>query len=314
MIIVTGGAGFIGSNLVRGINRKGFQDVIVVDDLASRGKAANLEDCDVSDYWDKGRFLSELSSGRCKPSVVFHQGACAVTTEWDGRFMMDTNYRYSLALLDYCMAERVPLIYASSAAVYGANTSFSEDDPRLERPLNVYGYSKLLFDQCVRRVLPTARSQIVGLRYFNVYGPRESHKGPMASVAYHLTRQLAESGEVRLFEGSGGYAAGEQRRDFIYIDDVVRVNLWFYEHADRSGVFNVGTGASASFNELARAVIDWHGFGKIRYIPFPDGLKSSYQSFTEADVRALRNTGYTEPFADVRSGTAAYLDAMQAHS
>lgn len=314
MIIVTGGAGFIGSNLVSAINRKGLGDVIVVDDLANGRKVPNLEDCEVSDYWDKGRLLSELSSGRRKPAVVFHQGACAVTTEWNGRLMMETNYRYSVALLEYCVAERVPLIYASSAAVYGANTSFSEEDARLERPLNIYGYSKLLFDQRVRRVLPTARSQIVGLRYFNVYGPREAHKGPMASVAYHLTRQIAESGEVRLFEGSGGYAAGEQRRDFIYVDDVVRVNLWFYEHPDWSGIFNVGTGASASFNELARAVIDWHGFGKIRYIPFPDGLKSSYQSFTEADVRALRNIGYTEPFADVRSGTAAYLDAMQARS
>jgi ADP-L-glycero-D-manno-heptose 6-epimerase len=314
MIIVTGGAGFIGSNLVRGLNRKGIGDVIVVDELAKGRKAGNLEDCDVSEYWDKSRLLSELSSGHRKPSVVFHQGACAVTTEWDGRLMMQTNYRYSMALLEYCVAERVPLIYASSAAVYGASTSFNETDLRLERPLNIYGYSKLLFDQRVRRVLSTAQSQVVGLRYFNVYGPREAHKGSMASVAYHLTRQLAESGEVRLFEGSGGYAPGEQRRDFIYVDDVVRVNLWFYEHPDRSGVFNVGTGASASFNELARAVIDWHGFGKIRYIPFPDGLKSSYQSFTEADVRALRGAGYAEPFSDVRSGTAAYLDAMQTHS
>jgi ADP-L-glycero-D-manno-heptose 6-epimerase len=314
MIIVTGGAGFIGSNLVRGLNRKGIGDVIVVDELAKGRKAGNLEDCDVSEYWDKSRLLSELSSGHRKPSVVFHQGACAVTTEWDGRLMMQTNYRYSMALLEYCVAERVPLIYASSAAVYGASTSFNETDLRLERPLNIYGYSKLLFDQHVRRVLSTAQSQVVGLRYFNVYGPREAHKGSMASVAYHLTRQLAESGEVRLFEGSGGYAPGEQRRDFIYVDDVVRVNLWFYEHPDRSGVFNVGTGASASFNELARAVIDWHGFGKIRYIPFPDGLKSSYQSFTEADVRALRGAGYAEPFSDVRSGTAAYLDAMQTHS
>lgn len=311
MIIVTGGAGFIGSNLVRGINRLGIVDVVVVDDLSDGRKFANLVDCEIRDYWDKERLLAELGSGRHKPAAVFHQGACAVTTEWNGRYMMETNYQYSVDLLEYCLAAKVPLIYASSAAVYGASTTFDESDPRVEKPLNVYGYSKLLFDRRVRGALPGASSQVVGLRYFNVYGPGEAHKGGMASVAYHLHRQLDQSDAVRLFEGSGGYAAGEQRRDFVYVGDVVDVNLWFLQHPGVSGVFNVGTGASASFNELATAVIEWHGRGAIRYVPFPEGLKESYQSYTQADIGALRRAGYQAPFLDVRAGTAAYLDAIR---
>ena len=315
MIIVTGGAGFIGSNLVRGLNRSGVVDVVVVDDLTDGHKFENLAGCTIAEYWDKDRLLPELRSGRrAKPAAIFHQGACAVTTEWNGRYMMEVNYQYSVDLLDYCLEARVPLIYASSAAVYGASTSFRENDAALERPLNVYGYSKLLFDQHVRRRLPGARAQIVGLRYFNVYGPGEAHKGAMASVAYHLTEQLKSGGEARLFEASGGYAAGEQRRDFVYIDDVVRVNLWFHAAPSKSGIFNVGTGKSATFNELARAIIERRGAGTIRYIPFPHGLKASYQSFTEADIAALRGAGYTEPFMDVRAGAAAYLDALKSRS
>jgi len=311
MIIVTGGAGFIGSNLVRALNRRMLRDILVVDDLTDGRKFINLLGCDIADYWDKALFAERLKTGlNERPEAIFHQGACAVTTEWDGRLMMDTNYRYSTELLDFCLAERVPLIYASSAAVYGASAVFKENDPSAERPLNVYGYSKLLFDQYVRRKLSEARSQVVGLRYFNVYGPGEAHKGAMASVAYHLNRQVSEEGEARLFEGSDGYKAGEQRRDFVHVDDVVRVNLWFYEHRDVSGVFNVGTGASASFNDVAHAIVDWHDAGKIRYIPFPKELKARYQSFTQADISALRAAGYDAPFLDVRSGVHAYLDAL----
>ena len=312
MIVVTGGAGFIGSNLVRGLNRRGVRDVVVVDDLTDGRKFANLVDCDIADYWDKTELLERLQSGALeRPDAIFHQGACAVTTEWNGRYMMENNYRYSVDLLEYCLARGVPLIYASSAAVYGASTVFKEHDPAAERPLNVYGYSKLLFDQYVRRKLSDGGSQVAGLRYFNVYGPGEAHKGGMASVAWHLHNQVANGGDAKLFEGSGGYDAGEQRRDFVHVDDVVAVNLWLLDHRRVRGIFNVGTGASSTFNDVARAVVEWHGRGAVRYIPFPDDLKSRYQSFTEADIGALRAAGYDAPFRDVRSGIKAYLDAVQ---
>lgn len=314
MIIVTGGAGFIGSNLVRGLNLLGEKDILVVDDLSDGHKFANLVDCRVQDYEDLEVFRARLRDGLAvTPRCIFHQGACAVTTEWNGRYMMDNNYAYARELLEYCLAEQVPLIYASSAAVYGAGQRFVEN-PDAERPLNVYGYSKLLFDQAVRRRLGEPQSQVVGLRYFNVYGPGEGHKGSMASVAFHLNRQIVDHGEARLFEASHGYEAGDQRRDFIYVDDVVAVNLWFYAHRDRCGIFNVGTGRAATFNAVADAVIAWHGAGKKRYIPFPPGLKDAYQSFTEAEIGALRAAGYTADFMDVAAGIKAYLDRLAAES
>ncbi len=310
MIIVTGAAGFVGSNLVRGLNRAGECDILAVDELSDGRKFENLVDCEIADYWDKDLLLERLNGDLgFVPRRVYHQGACAVTTEWDGRFMMENNYRYSTELFDYCVGAGVPLIYASSAAVYGGGDCF-EEDAGAERPLNVYGYSKLMFDRYVQRRLEAAHSQVVGLRYFNVYGPRESHKGPMASVAWQLHRQLQTDGEVRLFEGSDGYAAGEQLRDFVYVNDVVDVNLWFGRHAELSGIFNVGTGRAAKFNDLADAVIKWHGSGRKRYIPFPEDLQGAYQSFTQADIAKLRRAGYDRPFADVASGVRSYLETL----
>jgi ADP-L-glycero-D-manno-heptose 6-epimerase len=322
MIVVTGGAGFIGSNLVRELDRRGYTNVVVVDDLTDGRKFTNLVGCNVADYFDKTEFLARLTKGDLgKIKAIFHQGACAVTTEWNGRTMMETNYRYSVDLYEHCVAERIPLIYASSAAVYGASKVFKENDPAAERPLNVYGYSKLLFDNYVRRRLGEQRRRkrkriapVVGLRYFNVYGPGEAHKGAMASVAYHLHGQVTATGQARLFEGSGGYGPGEQRRDFIYVGDVVDVNIWFLEHRRKSGVFNIGTGSSSTFNEVARAIIEWHHRGTIRYITFPQELVSRYQSFTEADIEALRDAGYSRAFRDVRAGIKDYLDALGSRS
>ena len=310
MIVVTGAAGFVGSNLVRGLNRAGEKEILAVDEFSDGRKFRNLVDCEIADYWDKDRLRERLETGLgFVPRRVFHQGACAVTTEWDGRYMMDNNYEYSKELFEFCRAAGVPFLYASSAAVYGAGDGFREDAGG-ERPLNVYGYSKWMFDRYVRCRLRGADAQVVGLRYFNVYGPGEAHKGAMASVAYHLHRQVRQDGEARLFRGSGGYADGEQLRDFVYVDDVVEVNLWFARHPEHSGIFNVGTGRAATFNELADAVIRWHGAGRKRYIPFPEGLERSYQSFTQADIAKLRGVGYDRPFAGVGAGVRAYLDTL----
>lgn len=308
MIIVTGGAGFIGSNLVHALNLRGRNDILVVDDLSDGRKFVNLADCEIADYLDKDDFLGRVRAGESLGPVdaVFHQGACSTTTEWDGRFMMQNNYAYSKALLHYCLVRRIPFLYASSASVYGAGRIFAERRDH-EQPLNVYGYSKFLFDQYVRRILPHAESQVVGLRYFNVYGPREQHKGAMASVAHHFYNQLLREGVARLFTGSDGYGDGEQRRDFIHVGDAIAVNLWFMEHADTSGIFNLGTGRSQTFNDVARSVIDFLGHGRIEYIPFPDALKGAYQSFTEADIRALRQAGYEPPFKSVEEGVRDYL-------
>ena len=308
MIIVTGGAGFIGSNIVAGLNEAGHDDIIVVDDLSDGTKFVNIADLKVADYFDKDDFLTCLEAGEkiSRPTAIFHQGACSDTTEWDGRIMLGDNYDYSKRLLNYSLEHKIPFLYASSASVYGDGTVFQED-PVNERPLNLYAYSKLLFDQYVRRCLPDVASQIVGLRYFNVYGPREQHKGKMASVAYHFDGQVRESGTVRLFEGCGKYGNGEQRRDFVYVADVTAVNLWLHDNPQISGIFNLGTGKSQTFNDVANAVIKFHKRGNIEYIPFPVELEGRYQSFTQADISALRAAGYGESFRSVEEGVSDYL-------
>lgn len=311
MIIVTGGAGFIGANILKALNALGRTDIVVVDDLTDGKKFQNLAIARFQDYLDQDDFLARIVDNQCFSSTidaVLHQGACSVTTEWNGRYMMKNNYEYSKKLLHYCKERKIPFIYASSAAVYGGNEQFSEAMTQ-QMPLNVYGYSKWLFDQYVLSQLPSMQSLVVGLRYFNVYGPHEQHKANMASVAFHFMNQLQTNGVVKLFEGSHGYADGEQRRDFVYVDDVVKVNLWFMQQAKQtqySGIYNVGTGCARSFNDLARQLIALHGSGNIQYIPFPEQLQGAYQSFTEADISRLRSIGYMEPFQSLEQGLEQY--------
>ncbi len=312
MIVVTGGAGFIGSNIVSALNARGRTDILVVDDLTEGHKFSNLTQCDIQDYMDKDDFLEIMGMDADFSEdidVIFHQGACSDTTEWDGQMMMRNNYEYSKALLHVCLDNHIPFIYASSAAVYGGGQIFKEGREN-EKPLNVYGYSKYLFDEYVRRVVGEKASQVVGLRYFNVYGPNEAHKGSMASVAFHLRKQLQQGNVIKLFGACDGYEKGEQRRDFIYVEDVVKLNLWFWDNPRHSGIFNAGTGQSQTFNDVAHAIIQWHERGELHYIPFPDHLKGHYQSFTEADLSALRAIGYDGAFMNVEQGINAYMDRL----
>lgn len=315
MIVVTGGAGFIGSNLVHALNTRGRSDVLVIDDLSDGHKCANLADARIADYLDREEARRLLESGAelgLALDQVFHLGACSDTTQWDGRLMMRENYAFSRLLLHYCTARGIPFVYASSAAVYGTGRAFAEI-ARNEHPLNVYGYSKLAFDQHVRGRAGHGNSLVVGLRYFNVYGPREQHKGGMASVAWHLHQQLVAGDRVQLFDASHGCAAGEQRRDFIYVDDAVDVTLWSAAlPAAASGIYNCGSGRAESFNAVAAAVLAWHGRGSIEYVPMPAALIPAYQAYTEADLSRLRALGFRGDLRPVADGVRAYLDWLAA--
>lgn len=323
-IIVTGAAGFIGSNIVKALNQRGRTDIIAVDNMKKADKFRNLVDCEIADYLDKEDFIELFLDGAFDGDVeaVLHQGACSDTMETDGCYMMDNNYRYTLDMFEYCQTEEIPLLYASSAAVYGGGSIFKESR-EYEGPLNVYGYSKFLFDQIVRRRWNERTSQIVGFRYFNVYGAREQHKGRMASVAFHHFNQYQAEGKVKLFEGYGGYANGEQRRDFVSVEDVVKVNLFFLDNPDKSGIFNLGTGRAQSFNDVAVASVNACRVaagqerltlpqlveqGILSYIDFPEALKGKYQSFTQADIGALRAAGYTDDFLSVEEGVRRYVE------
>lgn len=321
-VIVTGAAGFIGSNLVHGLNSMGIDDIIVVDDMEYGQKYRNLVGAKFSDYFDKEDFYPRFERGEFgRVDAIFHQGACSDTMEHDGRFMMETNYRCSKLLLDACLDQGIRFLYASSAATYGPSKVFREE-PEHERPLNVYGWSKLVFDNVVRRLLPRAQQQIAGFRYFNVYGPREQHKGSMASVAFHHYQQFISEGQVKLFGAYGGYGHGAQNRDFVFIDDVVAVNLWFLQNPGASGIFNLGSGRAQPFNDIAlasvNAVRQLHGKpvlplgelvsrGVIEYIDFPEALVGKYQCHTQADLSRLRAIGCNHAFVDVSTGVARYV-------
>jgi len=322
-VVVTGAAGMIGSNLVHGLNAIGIDDVVGVDDLTDGPKYRNLLGARLSDYFDKSEFYGRFARAELgRVDAVLHQGACSDTMEHNGRFMLDSNYRCSKDLLDACQAQGTRLLYASSAATYGGSASFREE-PEFEQPLNVYGWSKLLFDNVVRHALPSITTQVAGFRYFNVYGPREQHKGRMASVAFHHHQQFAQTGKVRLFGEYGGYGPGQQARDFVYVGDVVAVNLWFLEHPEASGVFNLGTGRCQPFNDVARATVNGEralrgepalsldtlvAHGIVEYIPFPEALVGKYQCFTQADLSRLRSVGCDHVFADVETGVRNYVD------
>ena len=325
-IVVTGAAGFIGSNLIKGLNARGIDDIIAVDDLTQGDKFRNLADLKIADYIDVADFYGQFADeafGHIE--AVFHEGACSDTMESDGKYMMANNYTLSCDLFRACRNQNIRLLYASSAATYGGSDTFSES-PKFELPLNVYGYSKLLFDQHMRRELgmcfENAKTQVAGFRYFNVYGPREQHKGRMASVAFHQFNQFQTEGKVKLFGDYGGYGPGGQMRDFVFIDDVVAVNLWFFDHPEKSGIFNLGTGRAQPFNDVALAVVnnlrqvhnaaplsleDAARGGLIDYIGFPEALIGKYQSYTQADLSALRAAGCQHAFADVQSGVTAYM-------
>jgi ADP-L-glycero-D-manno-heptose 6-epimerase len=326
--VVTGACGFIGANLVKALNERGITDIIAVDNLKKADKFKNLVDCEIADYLDKHEFLQLVEQGYFDNALeaIFHEGACSDTMETDGHYMMANNYRYSLSLLDHCLEHEVAFLYASSASVYGGGSVFKEERS-FEGPLNVYGYSKFLFDQVVRRRLAEADSQIVGFRYFNVYGPREQHKGRMASVAFHHFNQYRAEGKVKLFEGCDGYGNGEQSRDFVFIDDVVKVNMHFLDHPDSSGIFNLGTGRAQPFNDVATSTVnacralegkpalslsEMVAQGIVEYVSFPEALKGKYQSFTQADISSLRRAGYKDEFATVEQGAAKYVRHLAA--
>ncbi len=340
-IVVTGAAGFIGSNIIAGLNARGISNIIAVDELTQGDKFRNLADLQIADYVDADTFYASFAKQHYgKVEAVFHEGACSDTMEHNGKYMMQNNYELTKQLFAAAQAQGTRLLYASSAATYGGSDTFKES-PEYEKPLNVYGYSKLLLDQYARRALGAqlgkAQTQVVGFRYFNVYGPREQHKGRMASVAFHQFHQFRTEGKVKLFGEYGGYAAGAQMRDFISVDDVVAVNLWFFDHPKKSGIFNLGTGRAQPFNDVAHAVIrtlnasshattsvasgaiNQGATGKIdskliEYIPFPDALRGKYQCYTQADMAALRATGCDHVFADVHTGVSRYVQWLLAHS
>ena len=319
-IVVTGAAGFIGSNIIAGLNARGISNIIAVDELTQGDKFRNLADLQIADYVDADDFYLNFAEGMYgKVDAIFHEGACSDTMEHNGKYMMDNNFEVTKQLFTACQLQGTRLLYASSAATYGGSDTFKEL-PEFEKPLNVYGYSKLLFDQYARRALgqylENATTQVVGFRYFNVYGPREQHKGRMASVAFHQFHQFHKEGKVKLFGEYDGYGPGAQMRDFISVDDVVAVNLWFLDHPAQSGIFNLGTGRAQPFNDVAHAVVgslqpEAVAQNAIEYIAFPDALRGKYQSYTQADISALRAAGCDHAFADVQTGVSRYMQWLQ---
>ena len=313
MIIVTGGAGFIGSNIVKGLNDRGREDVLIVDNLTNMVKFKNIQGLKALDYMDKQNFIEAIKNGKFDDAnieVIFHEGACSDTMEYNGKYMMENNFEYTKTLMHFALKKKIQLIYASSASTYGSGKHGFSEKPACEEALNVYAFSKLFFDNYMRRYFDNAESQIVGLRYFNVYGPQENHKGKMASMIFQMFNQWKAEGKVKLFEGIDGYGNGEQVRDFIYVKDVVKVNFFFWDHPELKGIYNCGTGHAHTFNTLAKGVLKYFGSGELEYVPFPEVLKGKYQSFTEADSSKLLAAGYDGGFTDIEEAIAEYCELL----
>ncbi|MBR3624469.1 MAG: ADP-glyceromanno-heptose 6-epimerase [Selenomonadaceae bacterium] len=313
MIIITGGAGFIGSNLVRAFNERKRNDILIVDNLGEGEKYKNLLGLRFYDYVDKHAFLHNVMDGvydDLKIEAIFHEGACSDTMEYNVNYMVENNFEYSKTLLSYAMERDIPFLYASSASTYGLGKFGFYENDKCENALNPYAFSKLIFDRYVKNLLPKAKSQIAGLRYFNVFGPQEYHKNKMASVFFHFYNQINENGEARLFEGAGVVEDGEQKRDFVYVKDIVNINLWFFEHPEVSGIYNAGTGKAHSYNDAVAAVIKAMGKGTFTYVDFPEVLRGKYQFFTESDNSKLLEAGYDKGFYDFEEAVAEYVDIL----
>lgn len=297
MIVVTGGAGFIGSVLVWRLNQLGYNEILIVDHLGKNDKWKNLVSLSFIDYIDKDEFILRLEKGEFdnKIEVLFHLGACSSTTEKDARYLIENNYKYSVRIATWWQSnKKTRFIYASSAATYGNGEKGYSDDERMLpvlRPLNIYGYSKHLFDLYAYK--KGWLKEIVGLKYFNVFGPNENHKGEMRSLINKSYPHLIEKGEILLFESyNEKYLHGEQKRDFIYVKDAVEITLFFMEHNNIGGIFNVGTGVARSWNDLAKAMFEAIGRKpNIKYIPMPEDIRDKYQYFTQADVKKLKSVG-----------------------
>lgn len=305
MIVVTGAAGFIGSNIVLELNKRGFNDVLAVDALNGPTQHRSLNRANISDLADPEMFLANLDK-LGKVECIFHNGACSDTTATDGRFVMRNNYEFTKTLLEWCRRHGVRCIYASSASVYGNGEQGFREEREAEYPLNLYAYSKFLLDQWVRAHRSTFSSQVVGLRYFNVYGPQENHKARMASVVWHFHQQILRDNKISLFAGSDGFL-----RDFVFIKDIVNINMHFFDHPQFSGLFNAGTGIARSFLDIANIMAARHAGATIEFTPFPEDLRGRYQTFTQADLTALRATGYAQAPTSLEDGVNAYAEVLE---
>lgn len=305
MIIVTGGAGFIGRNLIARLNKIHKKNILVVDNLRNGKKYKNLIGLNILDYVDKTSFINKLLTGSYinKIKSIFHQGACTNTCEWNGKYMMDNNYQYSKDLFNYCVQHTIPFIYASSAAIYGKrmHTPYNNNN-QPEKPVNIYSYSKYLFDQYVQKKLIHIKSQVCGLRYFNVYGPYESHKNNMASIIYKIYEKITDNKKPILFIGSKNF-----KRDFIHVDDIIDINLWIWKN-NISGIYDCGTGTPNSFESVANIVLKFFNKKIVQYVPMPHSLKNCYQIFTTANTLQLKKIGYNHSFIKINDGINRYLN------